>query len=134
MIGPLFVLRAGLNLYQSDRAADSILHKPVDISCGDIGRSLLQQPNATRNLVQAEDVMEIIIFCWLPGQASRSHDGSDCFMVTLQGKGSVKNSAASSISEVLEPLRLGSLRLTTSENLHWLLHDSQALHCWQFLK
>ena len=50
-------------MYQSDRAADSILHKPVDILCGDIGRSLLQQPNATRNLVQAEDVMEIIILC-----------------------------------------------------------------------
>ena len=95
---------SGLGSICINQTVRLIQYKPVDISCGDIGRSLLQQPNATRNLVQAEDVMEIIILCWLPGQASRSHDGSDCFMVTLQGKGSVKNSAASSISEVLEPL------------------------------
>jgi cysteine dioxygenase len=42
----------------------------------------------TRNLVNDNDELEVIILVWLPGQVSRIHDhaGSNCYMVVLEGE------------------------------------------------
>lgn len=42
----------------------------------------------TRNLVDDNDMLEMIVLCWNPGQESRihNHGDSDCFMVVLEGE------------------------------------------------
>ncbi len=42
----------------------------------------------TRNLVDNNDELEMIVLVWQPGQASRIHDhgGSHCFVAVLQGQ------------------------------------------------
>jgi len=97
----------------------------------------------TRNLVEDNDLLEVIVLCWSPGQVSRihNHGQSDCYMVTLQGEVQEKRYNkfvdGKEVSETDSPVPIGEntpaltlLSEATINSKSYPVHirDNQALH------
>eukprot|EP00457_Paulinella_chromatophora_P010297 gb/GEZN01010395.1/.p1 GENE.gb/GEZN01010395.1/~~gb/GEZN01010395.1/.p1 ORF type:complete len:232 (-),score=30.13 gb/GEZN01010395.1/:525-1220(-) len=146
---PLFtLLDAGAQMYASDDSARiAFCLQQLDFynkKFGDWKKYVMfSDLHYTRNLVQDNDLVEIIVLCWSPGQISRVHDhgASDCFMVTLQGevhekrfnkyihgREVIESQVPSKVGGACPELKQVSETILNSSSPAVHIHDNQALH------
>lgn len=148
-VSPLFsLLDAGCQLYANDDAARvAFCLQQLDFynrKFNDWKKYVMfTDLHYTRNLVEDNDLLEVIVLCWLPGQVSRihNHGQSDCYMVTLQGevhekrynkfvdgKAASESDAPAPVGESTPELTLISESSISSKSYPVHIRDSQALH------